>query len=231
MFNKMMEKRAQLKATLSEKKGFQKGFTLIEMLVVLLILAVLIAVLVMQFGFLSKVDGTELIAESKNVESAILQVALSDADRNFPGVSTDGVDVGFAKVGTAVSKRNNDGASTDAVALTKDEIIAFMTKNGGDSADAKALYTSVVTIAGADVTEDEFAKLVHFVNPKVDKSVAGSAETGDYLVVVKKSQISAEDATNLGDYSDEIAGTTFSNITIKDSDNKIYNGTNTLIKE
>ena len=86
MFNKMLAKRDELKSTLKEKRGLQKGFTLMELLAVLLIVAMLIAVLVMQFSFLGKVDGTELIAESMNVESAILQKALANDKREFPGV-------------------------------------------------------------------------------------------------------------------------------------------------
>ena len=123
MFNKMLEKRAELTSTLKEKKGLQKGFTLVELLVVLLILAMLIAVLVMQFSFLGKVDGTELIAESKNVESAILQKALANEDREFPGVDD-------AKKEAERDSTKATG-NAKAVAVTEDKIIEFMVSKGG----------------------------------------------------------------------------------------------------
>lgn len=212
MMKKMQKKREELQAKYITASGmFQKGFTLIEMLIVILIILVVIGIMIMSFSFFGRVDGTELIAKSKNVESAVLQVALGDENRDIPALGLTGDGVGVGKPVTRA-----DGQVSSAVVKLADS--EFTVKK-----DAEVVITEVAKQAGLGY--EDLLGLLRPVDAKVQKAVAGDVKVENYFVVVKKSQLYDSSVTAYDNYNDELSGLVFSKETIVDSENVYYNGT------
>lgn len=222
MMKKLQEKREKLQAKYLKAKGFQKGFTLFEMLVVILIVLILIGIMVMSFNFFGRVDGTELVAKSKNVESATLQVALGDENRDIPALTIAG------DYGTAGDKVTRVDATTGKVQALN----AISEFDGADffesETDAKVVIEAIAKKAGLSL--DELYGLMRPVDEEVQKSVAGDVKVEDYVVIVKKAQLYTSDVAAYEGYNDELSGLVFSAKTIIDSEGKYYNGTSTASK-
>lgn len=205
---KIQKKREELQAKyINASGGFQKGFTLLEMLVVVLIILILIGIMVMSFNFFGRVDGTELVAKSKSVESAVLQVALGDDERAIPGVG--------------VKKRND---KTKFIVVTPDKNTVF-----DNEKDALVVLEFISGKAGLTV-EQLRGLMVPVEEKSVKKSVAGNVDVTDYFVIVKKDQLYTSDVEDYKEYNDELSGLVFSKETVIDSEGKHYNGTSTAKK-
>lgn len=181
----------------------EKGLTLVELLIVLVIVLVLIGIAVVSFNSMARVDGTELVAESKNVESAILQKALASDDRTIPGEFTE-------RVGTV---------ERDAVFGTSE-----LSKTFDNPIDASKVIQKVAEDVG--LKPEFLVALLKPVKKEVQSAVGGKAKVENYVVVMRKADIYKDDAlTQYDGYSDELAGKVFSSKTIIDSDGAYYNGT------
>lgn len=222
----LLEKRDSIMNKYKNATGLQKGFTLLEMLAVVVIIIIVLGIMALNFGFFGKVDGTELAAQSKQVESAVLQSALADPNRDIPGVYIEGdktsgdLDV-FDKATRGVLLDLNDAV----VPLKK--AVAFE-----NVSDAEQVLTKVSTEYG--LTEDALLGLMRPVHVDVENKLSGKAtlkntiETTyktNYYVIVKKSQLYTSDVADYVDYNDGLAGQVFSYKTVVDSDKSYYNGT------
>lgn len=217
MTEKLMKKRKELESKLmNPEKGSQKGFTLMEMLIVVLIIVIIIGIMVISFTFFGRVDGTELTAKSKNVESAVLQVALGDNNRDIPALGITGDGVGVNK---KVTRVDDSGKVVAKDATVKFDGDAFFESED----DAKLVIDKVAKQAGLDY--DKLLGLLRPVDTKVQKAVAGDVKASDYVVVVRKSQLYTSKNADYKEYNDELSGLVFSKKTIVDSENKYYNGT------
>lgn len=205
---KLFNLKAKLDAKYAQASGLQKGFTLIEILAVVFIIIIILALVVFSFTFFGRVDGTELTAESKNVESAVLQVALADEDRNIPA---DG------------NPTRATATNTLAITVTDADFV-----NPNDAAVVVEAVAHGLDIAG--FTGSDLMSLVRPVDAKrVQKSISGNAEAEEYFVILKKSQLYKDAAlASLNGYNDELAGQVFSSKTVIDSDGIYYNGTHVV---
>ena len=213
MFNKLKERRELLTEKYLAAKGLEKGFTLMEVIITIGIIIVLIGITVVAFTVFGRVDGTELNAQSKNVESAVLQTALSDADgipREMPGESTHDL---------AASAKKDTPITFDGTAFFD------------DYTSAKHVLYALAAKGFPHISDKEeqlkaLEGLLAPVETGVQKSVAGDGKVSNYLVIVKKSQLYTDAAPAYEKYNDNLAGTVLSKLTIKDNDEYFYNGTN-----
>lgn len=215
MIKKLHKRREDLTAKYMNAQGFQKGFTLMEMLAVIVIVLILIGIMLFAFNFFGRVDGTELAANSKKVESGVLQNALANAQRDIPGNKITG---DTQDEGEIVSRA--DGKT--ATELVKFDGASFFDVQD----DAEIVLKKVAKDAG--LTLDELYGLMRPVDKGVQSTISGNAKSSDYVVIVKKSQVYKTDSVSTGyaSYNDSLAGTVFSKTTIKDNDGYYYNGTN-----
>jgi prepilin-type N-terminal cleavage/methylation domain-containing protein len=219
---KLFDLREKLASKLEKASGLQKGFTLMEMLAVVFIIIILLALIVIGFSFFGRVDGTELTAESKNVESAVLQVALGNENRDIPAEYLTGDTK--ATGATEVTRGKQSELNSTRVELDVDAVFENPT-------DASKVLTAVA--AGVGLDQDRLLGLLRPVlDAKVQKSISGQAKAEEYFVVVKKSQLYDLSVTSLdtdySDYNDELAGQVFSFKTVIDSDGVHYNGTHVI---
>lgn len=213
MFNKLKARREALTDKYFASKGLEKGFTLMEVMFTILIIIVLIGIMVVAFNVFGRVDGTELNAQSKNIESAALQTALSDTTgipREMPGKDTHDL---------AASAKQTAPVAFDGTAFFD------------DYSSAKHVLYAMAAKGFPHITDKEeqlkaLEGLLAPVEADVQKSVAGDAKVTNYVVVVKKSQLYTDAAPVYEKYNDNLAGTVFSKLTIKDNDEFFYNGTN-----
>lgn len=220
MLEMLKMRRDALKELMKTEKGLQKGFTLIEMIVVIVIILILLSIAVAAFNFLGQVDGTELQADSKKVETAVVQVSLSDDNRDIPAVGITGDAVG---AGAPITRKGTAGTITVNPAL-----VALPVNSFDSSKDSGVVLAKAAAANG--LTEANLRALLRPVNKaKVQKSIAGKADAANYFVVVRKAQlydtgVAAID-TAFANYNDELANQVFSKETVIDNDGFHYNGT------
>lgn len=243
MLEMLKMRRDALKELVKTEKGLQKGFTLIEMIVVIVIILILLSIAVAAFNFLGQVDGTELGADSKKVETAVVQVSLSDDNRDTPALGITGSAAAITGSGTsAVVTETASPGVTDAVgldnpitrkgtagALKVNTALITLPANRFDSAkDSKVVLEK--TAAKYGLTEATLRALLRPVNAnKIQKNVAGKADATNYFVVVRKAQLYDTGVTAIDNafssYNDELANQVFSKETVIDNDGFHYNGT------
>lgn len=225
MLKSMLSKKDRLKERYKEGNVLQKGFTLVEILAVVVIIIILLALVVASFSFFGRVDGTELMANAKQVESAVLQKSLVDPERAIQGlaVKNDAVYVGEGEDEGEVPTRSN----------TSEGLVSGVDSGHFHEADQAAyVIDELAKTVGLD--GEGLVELIRPVDPAVQGSIAGKAKIEEdsepmYYVVLKKSQLYKGDALDkFKHYNDSLAGVVFSRDTVVDSDNIYYNGSNSF---
>lgn len=209
MLNGIKKKLVDLKDQSMGVSFVQKGLTLVELLVSIVIIGIITAVLFFAFpGIFGKVDGTELVQDSRKLETAVLQGTFANDKRTVPGVTvtpTATLDTKFT---------NNTGEwGTGGLEFESD-------------LDAARVIEAVADSIGVDGFEgkDLAALLAPIDTTKVGK-VAGRVDSKEYFVVLNKNQVFKEGALDAySNYKDELAGRVISLETLIDADGNYFNG-------
>lgn len=211
MLNGINKKLVDLKDQSMGVSFVQKGLTLVELLVSIVIIGIITAVLFFAFpGIFGKVDGTELVQDSRKLETAVLQGTFANDKRTVPGVKVTPTETLSTKF------KDKEGKwSEGSVALNF----------GSDLDSARVIEAVADSIGVVGFNGKDLAALLAPIDPAKVGKVAGRVDSKKYFVVLNKNQVFKEKA--LDDYSaykDELAGRVISLDTLIDADGNYFNG-------
>lgn len=209
MLNGIKKKLVDLKDQSMGVSFVQKGLTLVELLVSIVIIGIITAVLFFAFpGIFGKVDGTELIQDSRKLETAVLQGTFANDKRTVPGA-------GVTPTATLATKFTGNTGEWGTGGLKFESDL-----------DAARVIEAVADSIGVDGFngKDLAALLAPIDTAKVGK-VAGRVDSKEYFVVLNKNQVFKEEALDAySNYKDELAGRVISLETLIDADGNYFNG-------
>lgn len=209
MLNGIKKRLVDLKDQSVRASYVQRGLTLVELLISIIIIGIITAVLFFNFpGIFGKVDGTELVQDSRKLETAVLQGTFANEKRTVPGA-------GVTPTATLATKFTGNTGEWGTGGLKFESDL-----------DAARVIEAVADSIGVDGFngKDLAALLAPIDNAKVGK-IAGRVDSKEYFVVLNKNQVFKEEALDsYANYKDELAGRVISLETLIDADGNYFNG-------